>query len=44
MNMYSISMIHTQPKTHIKIKYESIFIGYYKLHGVGYIFIMLINM
>ena len=35
MNHKSISMIHKQLMTYFKVKYESIFIGYYKSHGVG---------
>ena len=35
MNPKSISMIHKQLTTHFKVKYGSIFIGYYKSHGVG---------
>ena len=35
MNPKSISMIHKQLKTYFKVKYVSIFIGYYKSHGVG---------
>ena len=28
-------MIHKQFMTNFKVKYESIFIGYHKSHGVG---------
>ena len=35
MNLKSISMIHKQLTTYLKVKYESILIGYYKSHGVG---------
>ena len=35
MNPKSILMIHKQLTTYFKVKYGSIFIGYYKLHGVG---------
>ena len=35
MNPKSISMIHKQFKTNLKIKYGSILIGYHKSHGVG---------
>ena len=35
MNNKSISMIYNKFKTHFKVKYESIFIGYHKSHGVG---------
>ena len=35
MNPKSISMIHKQLTTYFKLKYGSILIGYYKLHGVG---------
>ena len=35
MNPKYISMIHKQLTTYFKVKYESIFIGYYKSHGVG---------
>ena len=35
MNPKSISMIHKQLTTYFKLKYGSIFIGYYKSHGVG---------
>ena len=35
MNPKSISMIHTQLTIHLKVKYGSIYIGYYKSHGVG---------
>ena len=35
MNPKSISMIQKQLKTYFKVKYVSIFIGYYKAHGVG---------
>ena len=34
MNPKSISMIHKQLTTYFKEKYRSIFIGYYKSHGV----------
>ena len=30
-----ISMIHKQLTKYLKVKYESILIGYYKSHGVG---------
>ena len=36
MNHKSISMIHKQPTTYLKVKYGYIFIGYYKSHGVGF--------
>ena len=36
MNPKYISMIHKQFTTYFKVKYESIFIGYYKSHGVGF--------
>ena len=35
MNPKAISMIQKQLTTYFKVKYGSIFIGYYKLHGVG---------
>ena len=35
MNPKSISMIHKQLMTTFKVKYEYIFILYYKSHGVG---------
>ena len=35
MNPKSISMIHKQLTTYFKVKYGSIFIGYYISHGVG---------
>ena len=35
MNPKYISMIHKQLTTYFKVKYRSIFIGYYKYHGVG---------
>ena len=35
MNPKCISMIHKQLTTYLKVKYGSIFIGYYKSHGVG---------
>ena len=35
MNPKSISMIHKKLTTYFKVKYVSIFIGYYKSHGVG---------
>ena len=35
MNPISISMIHKQLTTYFKVKYESLFIGYYKSQGVG---------
>ena len=35
MNPKSISMIHKQLTTYFKVKYKSIFIGYYKSHGDG---------
>ena len=35
MNSKYISMIHKQPTTYFKVRYESILIGYYKSHGVG---------
>ena len=35
MNPKSISMIHKQLTIYFKVKYGSILIGYYKLHGVG---------
>ena len=35
MNHKYISMIHKQLTTYLKVKYESILIGYYKSHGVG---------
>ena len=35
MNHKAISVIHKQPTTYFKVKYGSIFIGYYKSHGVG---------
>ena len=35
MNPKSISMIHKQLTTYFKVKYGSIFKGYYKSHGVG---------
>ena len=35
MNPKAISMIHTQLTIYFKVKYGSILIGYYKLHGVG---------
>ena len=35
MNPKSISMIHKQLTTYLKIKYGSILIGYYKSYGVG---------
>ena len=35
MNSKSISMIHKQLTTYLKINYGFILIGYYKSHGVG---------
>ena len=35
MNTEYISMIHKQLTTYFRVKYKSIFIGYYKSHGVG---------
>ena len=35
MNPKSISMIDKQVTTYFKVKYESIFIEYYKSYGVG---------
>ena len=35
MNPKSISMIHKQLTTYLKVKYGAILIGYYKSHGVG---------
>ena len=35
MNPQSISMIHRQLTTYVKVKYGSILIRYYKSHGVG---------
>ena len=35
MNPKSISMIHKQLTKYFKVKFGSIFIGYYKSHGVG---------
>ena len=35
MNPKSISITHKQLTTYVKVKYESIFIGYYKSHGLG---------
>ena len=35
MNPKSISIVHKQLTTYFKVKYGSILIGYYKLHGVG---------
>ena len=35
MNPKSISMKQKQLKTYFKVKYGSIFVGYYKSHGVG---------
>ena len=35
MNPKYISMIYKQLTTYFKVKYGSIFIGYYKSHGVG---------
>ena len=35
MNSNSISIIYKQLTTYFKVKYESIFIVYYKSHGVG---------
>ena len=35
MNPKSILMLQKQLMTYFKVKYESIFIGYYKSHGVG---------
>ena len=35
MNPTSISMIHKQLTTYLKVKYGFILIGYYKSHGVG---------
>ena len=35
MNHKSISMIHKQLTTYLKLKYRSILIGYYKSHWVG---------
>ena len=35
MNPKSISMIHKQLMTYIKVKYGSILIGYYKSYVVG---------
>ena len=35
MNPKYISMIHKQLMTYFKVKYGSILIGYYQLHGVG---------
>ena len=35
MNRKSILMIHKQLTIYLKVKYESIFNGYYKSHGIG---------
>ena len=35
MNPTSISLINKQLTTYFKVKYGSIFIGYYKSHGDG---------
>ena len=35
MNPKSILMIHKQLTTYFKVKYGSILIGHYKVHGVG---------
>ena len=35
MNPKSISMIHKQFTTYLKVNYGSIWIGYYKSYGVG---------
>ena len=35
MNPKFILMIHKHLTTYLKIKHGSIFIGYYKSHGVG---------
>ena len=35
MNSHSISMIHTQLMTYLKVKDGYILIGYYKSHVVG---------
>ena len=35
MNPKSISIIPKQLTTYSKVKYESIWIGYYNAHGVG---------
>ena len=35
MHSKSISMIHKQLRTYLKVKYGTIMIGYYKSHGFG---------